>query len=508
MNRFKEFYNKRLLKYLGLFVSAFICFLHVRLLAPGVDAGLHLYGSMLVSKGMSPFHHLWNNKPPLIYFIGAAGFILQSNSFLGVRFVEVIFFILDLYLLYNIALMVRSKSPIVYLLGFSALFLVSWDQGFLTETFSIPLSLLALYLFLRRTTFFEWIAGLLLLLTFLLKQNGICIISGIILLDVFSQYRKGPIIKKIIQYIIAITFFSGLSWLILKLTSNWSEFWDQTFSYNNLHASKPSLMQFFTNQFFRNGFISVRGISLIMIFHLAILASLWQFLIRKRKAISLTIHDQAVLLSILIYFISYPIVYISGKTYPHYFMMLIIPATIVLSHYVNESSWGKITLGLLLVFGLITNIQLIHLDRQMVESRSEIANYVSARTNSEQPILVAGFGFQSIYVSANRLSTTRFVMPLFENDGYSEEYKRILLKDFSENPPVFIIVSKLSYRPLDPENFYTKVLMKILSTYIPVFENESFRIYKRGELLAVKKKVYSVFLASAGFRMSSVLLNI
>src|SRR5215471_19581729 len=109
MNRFKEFYNKRLLKYLVLFVSAFICFFHVRLLAPGVDAGLHLYGSMLVSKGMSPFHHLWNNKPPLIYFIGAAGFILQSNSFLGVRFVELIFFILDLYLLYNIALMVRSK---------------------------------------------------------------------------------------------------------------------------------------------------------------------------------------------------------------------------------------------------------------------------------------------------------------------------------------------------------------------------------------------------------------
>src|SRR5438132_5528931 len=152
-------------------VICFIIFLHLYLLIPGVDAGMHMYGSFLITKGLLPYKYLWNNKPPLIYIIGTIGFLVRSNPFLGVRLVELSMLLANLILLYKILNRVNLK-PLIYLVTFSIIYLVCWDEGFLTETFTIPVTLTALYILLLKIKNHEFIISLLLVLSFLLKQNA------------------------------------------------------------------------------------------------------------------------------------------------------------------------------------------------------------------------------------------------------------------------------------------------------------------------------------------------
>src|SRR5690348_13192964 len=93
--------NKLLLVSLILTIS-FIVFIHLYLLIPGTDAGIFMYGSMLITKGYSPYIYLWDDKPPLIYLIGCVGFLLKANPFLGIRIFELIIFFVNLLLIKKI----------------------------------------------------------------------------------------------------------------------------------------------------------------------------------------------------------------------------------------------------------------------------------------------------------------------------------------------------------------------------------------------------------------------
>jgi len=128
-------------------VIIFIVSVHFILLIPGTDAGIFMYGSKLITEGRYPYIDLWDDKPPLIYLIGTIGFLLKANPFLGIRIFDVLLFSMNLYLLNKICKLLLIVSVIDYLLSFSALYLIFWDQGFLTETYNIPLVLLALYFF-------------------------------------------------------------------------------------------------------------------------------------------------------------------------------------------------------------------------------------------------------------------------------------------------------------------------------------------------------------------------
>jgi len=94
----------------------FIVGIHLYFLIPGVDAGLHMYGALLIAKGHFPYADLWNNKPPLIYVIGTCGFILKSNPFLGVRIFEILIFFTNLLLLFRVVKMTGQRDNTKFLL--------------------------------------------------------------------------------------------------------------------------------------------------------------------------------------------------------------------------------------------------------------------------------------------------------------------------------------------------------------------------------------------------------
>jgi hypothetical protein len=459
----------------------FIVFIHLYLQMPGVDAGIHMYGAFLISKGLFPYTHLWNNKPPLIYLIGTVGFLIRSNPFLGVRIFELIIFFLNLFLLNKILSLASLKDRFIWLLSFSAIYLVCWDEGFLTETFTIPLALSALYFFLIRIRYYEFICALLLVSAFLLKQNGFLTIAGIAAADIFWDYRQRNTLRKVIRYLLALLICLLILILVLEGSGIWHDFLDQVFVYNTEFAESPTLYRALIDHIRHNSFLSVKGISAVIIFNICILLTLRKLWIRRRNGRLNLLWDKMLLVSTLIYLLSYFFVYITGKTYPHYFILLIVPATLIMGHYVAETMLGKIALLILLIVGFSVNISRIDSYKTISENRRTVADFLKQNSPPNEFIHLVGFGNQYIYVMADRLSNTKFVMPLFENNGYTKSYQNILRIDFSNHPPLFIILNKNNYKKLDPGNFYTQIVMQTIARDHQVFENELFVVYKRND---------------------------
>jgi hypothetical protein len=456
-----------------------VVLLHLLLLNPGVDAGIHMYGSFLIIHGSLPYRDLWNNKPPLIYLLGTTGFLLKSNPFLGVRMFELIVFFADLLLVKNIVRRANLGYPLLFMLTFSSAYLLCWDQGFLTETFVITINLLSVFLFLRKTRQFEWIGGLLLVLTFLLKQNAFTVMAGIMLLDIFTLVRPGGRLVKAMKWMASLTCCSLAVFGILKGLGIWRDFADQVFIYNHAHVMQSSLKKWIPDHLLRNSFLSFHGISLIMVFNLVILITLWKYLTRWTERSQWITGDYLILSAMLIYSASYYFVYISGKSYPHYFMLLLVPAVFIMGHLAAQRTIGMISLLLLCVWAWLLNIPLFSSAKKMEENRERVASYIRDHSKTGQPIHVAGFGNQYLYVMAERTSNSKFLLPLFEPDGYTNEYKHIIVQDFRDHPPQFFVLNKNSYRSLDSSDFYTKVVMQTMQGYRPVFESTLFVVLQR-----------------------------
>ncbi len=468
-----------LFRFVLVLTISFIVFLHIYLLIPGVDAGLHMYGSFLVSKGIMPYAHFWNNKPLLIYWIGAIGFISKTDAFLHVRLMELILFGLNLFLIYRVVKFCFIKQPLIYLLTFSALYLVCWDGGFLTETFTIPIILLSVYLLIRKAKYFEFIHAFFIVLCFLLKQNAVIVPLGIMLADVLSNYRLADKKRKLIRYGIGLSVCLLVTLLFLYSKGILGDYIDQVFIYNLKYGSAVSLTTLLKDHFFHNSFLSVKGISFIMILNVSILFTLWKYWKRTKQEFYFGLKEVLLLNSCIIYLAAYWFVYISGKTYPHYFMLLIVPATFILGHYVRVTLAGKIALLALLVPAVMVNIDPVFRESELSANTKQIADHIRDRSSADDRILVAGFGNQYIHVLSGRMSSTKFLMPLFENEGYSAAYKKTISNDLADRPPLFIVKNKNNYKQTDLSNFYTGLIETCLKRYQKVLENDQFILYKR-----------------------------
>lgn len=459
-------------------VLIFIVYIHLAFSIPGLDAGLHMYGALLLTKGHSPYADLWNNKPPLIYILGTCGFILKSNPFLGARIFEILVFFIDIFLIARIVKITRLGNSVFHLLAFCILYLVSWDQGFLTETFSIPIVLVAIWLLLKKTKYYEFICGSLIVLSFLLKQNAPAIIAAIILLDIFSDYRQPNKIQKAGRYIIAVAANSAILFFILYHLSIWPEFLDQVFIYNTTYASRPPLSGLVENHLLHNSFLSIKGVSAIMVLNICVFIIVLRYGLLYKKGYSFTIHDKVLSAISFVYLFSYPFVYISGKSYPHYFMLLIVFASLILGYYAGKTIVVKLALLAILIVGLTKNISGIMYYEKQYHNTKALAGFLKENSRENEFIHIVGLGNQYIYVMADRLSNTKFLLPLFESTGYSESYKKIITKDFFEHSPTFLIFNKISHWHPGPDDFYMQTINRALKKYTPVFGNEQYEVFK------------------------------
>jgi hypothetical protein len=208
------------------------------------------------------------------------------------------------------------------------------------------------------------------------------------------------------------------------------------------------------------------------------LITLWNYRKNFQGYRTFSLNEKTFIIAILTYIGSYAFVYISGRTDAHYFMLLIVPATIVAGRYVTDKKIAKMVMAALFIYVLAYNINSIRYYKKVYLEMESAADYMRTNSAKNDFILVAGFGNQYLHIMSDRLSPTRFVMPLQENNGYTIEYKKILSSDLSIHPPLFIVLNKNNYRSLNANDFYTQLIREKLKTYCLAFENNKYSIYK------------------------------
>lgn len=210
--------------------------------------------------------------------------------------------------------------------------------------------------------------------------------------------------------------------------------------------------------------------------------TIWAFFKKYRKKVPFTFEEKFTASAILIYIPAYFLTYISGLSHPHYFMLLIVPATFILGRYVTASLIGKAALLLLLAFGMYRNAQGIKFNRQLYQSREEVAAYLKEHTSPGETIHLFGLRDQYVYVMADRLCNTRFIIPIFENHGYREVDRQEIMQDFKEHPPKYIVTTNVQLKPRYLENFYFKTVLQTLKSYHVVAYKGQYIIYERTRL--------------------------
>jgi hypothetical protein len=469
--------NGLLLRILLIVAILSLVFFHLWYRMPGYDAGLHLYGSMLLTEGRIPYHHFWNNKPPLIYVIGLAGYWYPRDPFFGIRFFELLVLALDMLLIYRICKLVDLRQPFVYIFCFIVIYLLCWDRGFLTETFHIPLMLLAVYGWLKNTRYYEFYAAAFVFFSFMLKQNAGIITGLIVLADLATHHRPGKRSKKIARYALAMLVYTGLLAALLLVGGIFNEFVDQVFIYNSKYAERSSLLQLVKDHLFHNSFLSVKGVSLLLPFDLFVLIKFIQYLRQYRRKEPFSKSELLLACLSATYLLSYYFVYVSGKSYAHYFMLLIVPATMLLGYAIQKTLAGK--LMILFLFGLaiwLNSRDMTNSSKRFNETK-EAAAYIRTHTGKHALIHLRGNANHYLYVLADRFSNSSFIMPLTENNGYTDAYKSKIGLDWTVKPPVLLILNKMSNRPPDTANYYYRVFAQEQKDYRPVFSNELFEIY-------------------------------
>ncbi len=117
-----------------------------------VDQNVFFTVGREILNGKVPYRDLFEHKGPLTYFLHAAAALVSSSTFLGIYFLEVIFFAVFLLYLYKIALLFLNKRYSLFaslLTGVVILTTYCFLRGDNVEEYSLAFWAITMYYFLR-----------------------------------------------------------------------------------------------------------------------------------------------------------------------------------------------------------------------------------------------------------------------------------------------------------------------------------------------------------------------
>ncbi len=423
------------------------------MLIPGPDAGIFMYGGMLINKGYLPYRDLWDNKPPLVYYIASVGYLYKQQPFLLIRIIEIGCLLLNLLLIKKIVRLRYAQSAVYYQLLFILLYLLFWDRGFLTETFTIPINLFAVYLFYTKHKIRQPALVLCWWLLFLLKPNAVVLASIIILADIL---RDKKITASAISYILQFSIAAIAVYTWLSHTGMFNGFIQQVFTENINHTQNRSLAFFLSHHFSQPKYVA-----------------LWLLIV---TALATSYRDKELRTISICFLLTYVAAFINGKNHGHYVLLAIVPAAAIGGYALTKSKWVIIaTLGLLIV-AVHQNILSLRRYEKAIVRKTKLIEFVKAQTTINQRIYFAGKDNAYLYVLTNRLSSTRFLIPLAETYKPESDFGHMLEKELIRNKPFLLMIPKDS---LYSHHHYAQTINSMLSAYDSVNDIGNVLIYKQ-----------------------------
>jgi len=341
-------------------LAVFVPF-HPGLYFPGRDNGVFLYAGWRVLIGEIPYADFWDHKPPLIYFINALGLWLGQGNAWGVWFLELILLFASSYLSFHIT---KKLFGNLIALGATLTWLIvifpvtmDYEGGNLTEDYALLFQFLCMWCYFKLisrqevdtklTTVWFLLLGFSGTACFLLKQTTIdTAISAACLLIFYSLLSSGlKLALRVVLYL-----FIGIIPLILILLLYFIAYdaWIslvQAFNYNFAYLpGYPLLVRLSLTWAGIGKYQLAPGIYLctVVIVLSAIVVVLLK-IIKIKKGVTYfawpgPAAGHMVLLATMSFIISFFLISLSGRNYPHYFTSIIPSASILIAYFFYMAS--------------------------------------------------------------------------------------------------------------------------------------------------------------------------
>jgi hypothetical protein len=251
-------------------------------MTPGRDSGIYLYTGWQINQGKILYSEVWDHKPPLIFFIEAAGLGLGNGSVWGVWALQVAFvsaaFVLAAGLLMQFSTVLEAGG--IAAAGILLLFSVLHGGNF-TEEYALPFQFGAILLFFlaERKGYNFWRSfgmGMLLAMAFHLRQNliGVGIAIGLVMVLRGLFTRKAGEWLPLLPMAAGFGLVAGLWIVFFAAQGALGDYWDAAFAYN-FYYSDLGLLEYLKGMQDALGFIvSVPGFAMGILAWLVTLAAL------------------------------------------------------------------------------------------------------------------------------------------------------------------------------------------------------------------------------------------
>ncbi|MFZ2398548.1 MAG: glycosyltransferase family 39 protein [Smithella sp.] len=433
------------------------------------DEGEYAYAGQLILQGIPPYQEVYNMKFPGIYAAYAILMAIFGETSQGIHFGLLIINAITIVLVFLLAKkLVNSLCAVISAATFAILSIGQPVQGIWanSEHFVILFATGGLLLMLRALELDSlrklFAAGLLLGLSFAMKQHGLAFSVLAVFYITYYSLRKQPLQWR--QFLSRmISFASGVSaiflfiCLIMIWTGVFKNFWFWTFDYASAYISQIPIK--YGRWLFKDSFLPI--------FHTASL--LWIFVVLGLFTQFTNRISEKSRVFLLLFFIFSALSICPGFYFrPHYFILLLPCASIyagVTISWIAEYSarlFSKQAYYLALVFLIIVGFFLpVYKQREFLFHMTnfqicrstygqyglnpfyesiKIADFIKKRTNPDDRIAILGSEPQIFFYSKRRsVSPHIYMYPLIENHKFALKMKKKFIDDIELNYPKYVV---------------------------------------------------------------------
>jgi 4-amino-4-deoxy-L-arabinose transferase-like glycosyltransferase len=423
----------------------------------GRDSGMYAYVASHLLQGKTPYVTAWEHKPPLIFFIDAAGLWLGRGTRWGIWGVE---------LLCLLGASVAGFSALKRSFGLGSALLASvvWltglslvlEGGNFTEEYALLFNFTALWLFtliVKRpgSLWLHAALGLAFGLSFLTRPNNAGVPAAILLTEVVLALLQKDSFARLLRGLLAaaVGFLVPLlgSGLYFLSRNAFQAFLEAGFIYNLSYGGQPAPVESLLGGIRNLGFAA--GIGLV---------GMWVAFDQLREQLRQRELDPLILWLCLDFVLEIVLSGLSGFNYPHYFISWlpwIAFAAGVLFNRLSGSfpAWTQrhalvFVLGaiVLLAAGSLSTLRdygrgftQLRADRSKAQEAEQVPAYVNEHTQPGQTVLVWGGNAGINFLAGRAAPTAHFQYGILVPSTITDRISAQFYQDISSHPPAMIL---------------------------------------------------------------------
>ncbi len=464
-----------LLLFLALLASTVMAQANPLLTIPNPDGGYNLYAGSQILKGRLPYVDFWNTKGPGIYYLNALGVYLGHGLRWGVWFIEYLFWLGALVVLFDLARRQWNAAAAAFgVIVATAALAAVFNSGNLTEEYALLPNSVALYLFWsgsrqqaeagqdsRRDSWRYLLIGCMAGISFSFRANNIGAPAAVglaILVHAALQRRYASAFRKILLMAAGFVVPVGAGLLYFWMRGALPNYVEAVYLYNfrysvsRTHSLGILLAGFGPEKVGWPSWIALAGALLALVMAIRTLA---------RRALPPAF--DIMLASVL--WIEIALSSVSWRMFTHYFISWT-PAIALLSAFLFAQAAGWLRQkqvsgflqgrqpvalygGLIAGLVLVARVDMIHYAQTLlqitlhradgIQYRDYMSNYVIRHTQPDDTILTwpadAWINFNSRRDSPVRLA----FYPVFDEGTITEQEGRGYLNDLQAHKPALIL---------------------------------------------------------------------